>query len=69
VDGHTHEEAGDTERDQMLMRMGYRVLRVTNVDVMNNMEGVICRIAALCSELPERRYSPTPTPPLEGRGF
>ncbi len=69
IDDHTHDEDSDEVRDQMLMRMGYHVLRFSNVDVMQNMQGVLERILTVAQKLPERRYTPTPTPPLEGRGF
>jgi very-short-patch-repair endonuclease len=69
IDGHTHDEDADEVRNQMLMRMGYHVLRFSNVDVMQNMQGVLERILTVAQKLPERRYTPTPTPPLEGRGF
>jgi very-short-patch-repair endonuclease len=48
--------------------MGYLVIRFTNDDVMRNMDGVLTRIVQIAATLPERRYTPTPTPPLEGRG-
>jgi hypothetical protein len=44
-------------------------VHVTNGDVMSNMDGILQMILGHCERLPERRYSPTPTPPLEGRGF
>ena len=69
VDGDTHDVDADMLRDQMLMRMGFFVLRFSNSDVMDNMNGVLEAILSRAMALPERRYSPTPTPPLEGRGF
>jgi very-short-patch-repair endonuclease len=48
--------------------MGCFVIRFTNVDVMRNMDGVLARIVQIAATLPERRYTRTPTPPLEGRG-
>jgi very-short-patch-repair endonuclease len=49
--------------------LGYTVLRFTNRDVMQNVEGVLTAILDVAKRLPERRYKPTPTPPLEGRGL
>ncbi len=69
VDGDTHDADADMLRDQMLMRMGFFVLRFSNSDVMGNMDGVLETILSRANALPERRYTPTPTPPLEGRGF
>ena len=69
IDGDTHvEEDRDRLRSQDLQEMGYFVIRFTNVDVMRNMDGVLARIVQIAATLPERRYTPTPTPPLVGRG-
>jgi very-short-patch-repair endonuclease len=68
VDGDTHDPATDALRDAALFREGYTVLRFTNADVMHNMEGVLETILMRARQLPQRRYAPTPTPPLEGRG-
>ena len=40
VDGDTHDEAKDRLRDNVLAEQAYRVVRVTNLDVMTNIEGV-----------------------------
>ena len=40
VDGDTHDVAKDRLRDDVLGERGYRVLRVANLDVMTNLEGV-----------------------------
>ena len=68
VDGNTHDEHSDKFRDQILTQMGYTVLRFTNEEVTHNVDGVLTKILHKALELPERRYAPTPTPPLEGRG-
>ncbi|HEX8062313.1 MAG TPA: endonuclease domain-containing protein, partial [Allosphingosinicella sp.] len=44
VDGDTHDEAKDRVRDDILARRGFRVIRVTNDDVMTNMDGVLQHI-------------------------
>lgn len=45
VDGATHsserERTADAERDAALRRQGYRIVRVTNDDVINNIDGVL----------------------------
>ena len=69
IDGDTHDADADHLRDQFLMTLGYSVMRFTNGEVMRNIEGVLEAIMLRATSLPERRYSPTPTPPLEGRGF
>ena len=53
VDGSTHFEdaaiAYDARRDAFLRAEGYRVLRVTTVDVLTNLEGVHAAILAAVS--------------------
>ena len=50
VDGGVHDEPAQIERDaertQMLARLGIRVLRVTNEEVMEDLAGVLRRIRA-----------------------
>jgi very-short-patch-repair endonuclease len=50
LDGHTHGSSAaiayDAERDEFLRNQGFRVLRVTNYDVMTNPEGVVLAIMA-----------------------
>ena len=65
VDGDTHDAEADAIRDAGLARKGYRVLRVTNDDVMRNVEGVkVAIIQAL-----EHVESPHPNPSPEGEGL
>ena len=47
VDGDTHAAApnADASRTAFMAREGYRTLRVTNTDVMQNREGVLARIS------------------------
>ncbi|MCC0011006.1 MAG: DUF559 domain-containing protein [Hyphomicrobiaceae bacterium] len=51
VDGATHssdeERAADAEREAALRRQGYEVMRVTNVDVRENIEGVLDGVLAM----------------------
>ena len=44
VDGDTHDDVKDSIRDDALATHGYRVIRVTNQDVMQNMDGVLAFI-------------------------
>lgn len=46
IDGDTHagREAYDAARTRTLEHMGYRVIRVTNADVMTNIDGVLNHI-------------------------
>jgi very-short-patch-repair endonuclease len=73
VDGITHDQEDDARRDAALRERGYTTIRFTNEDVMSNMEGVLTITLESLESLPDRwggsRHSPTPTPPLKGRGF
>ena len=61
VDGDTHDDpAKDAERDERLRQDGYRVVRVTNPDVMSNIDGVLDTI---------RSALPHPNPSPEGEGL
>jgi len=69
VDGDTHDEAKDRLRDDVLAGRGFRVLRVTNDDVMTNMDGVLHAILIAANETPDRWDSPHPNPSPEGEGL
>ena len=66
VDGDTHSNdqaiAHDAIRDAFLRREGYRVLRVTNLDVLRNIDGVMTEVLSSL-ELP-----PPSLPPHKGEG-
>jgi very-short-patch-repair endonuclease len=63
VDGYSHDTrlAHDRTRDTFLQKEGYRVLRFTNEDVMQNLEGVVVAIAQALGP------SPSPSRKREGR--
>ena len=64
VDGDIHDEMKDRLRDDKLAEFGWHVLRVTNADVLHNMEGVLVLIT---QALPEaERPHPNPSPKGEG---
>ncbi len=65
VDGDTHDEGKDRIRDDILGERGYYVLRVTNRDVMANMEGVV----TLITETLRLAARPHPNPSPEGEGL
>ena len=65
VDGDTHDEVKDRVRDDILGERGYRVLRVTNLDVMSNIEGVV----VLITEALRNVANPHPNPSPEGEGL
>jgi very-short-patch-repair endonuclease len=66
VDGDTHGSqeaiAYDAVRDEFLRQEGYRVLRVTNLDVMRNLDGVITQVLSLLGQ------PPPSFPPHKGEG-
>ncbi|MET0371644.1 MAG: DUF559 domain-containing protein [Sphingobium sp.] len=65
VDGDTHEEAADGIRDQALAQHSYRVIHVSNHDVMTNIEGVLRLIA----DTLRNAAKPHPNPSPEGEGL
>jgi very-short-patch-repair endonuclease len=68
VDGDTHDEAKDRLRDDVLEQFGFMVLRVTNLDVMANADGVV-RAIALAATGRTSRHMPHPNPSPEGEGL
>ena len=69
VDGDTHADpAGDARRTRKLEALGFAVLRVTNLDVMGNLEGVQTQILRALEAMPDRR-APHPNPSPEGEGL
>ncbi|QJU60443.1 endonuclease domain-containing protein [Sphingomonas sp. AP4-R1] len=63
VDGDTHvDPAADARRDAALGEAGYRVVRVTNDEVMRNMEGVLAHVGVALAARPH----PNPSPEGEG---
>ncbi|MBV8686057.1 MAG: endonuclease domain-containing protein [Alphaproteobacteria bacterium] len=69
VDGDTHDERKDRLRDDVLGKHGFRVVRVTNDDVMRNMDGVLQHILMVLTETPPRWNNPHPNPSPEGEGL
>jgi very-short-patch-repair endonuclease len=70
IDGGQHAErtAQDEQRSHFLESEGYRVLRFRNIDVLNNIEGVLEVIHNEIGALSESGPTPTPTPPHKGEG-
>jgi very-short-patch-repair endonuclease len=69
VDGDTHDEANDRVRDDVLARDGYCVVRVSNLEVMSNIEGVVDVIGGALNETSARWARPHPNPSPEGEGL
>ena len=66
IDGETHAErqSYDAQRTQYLEEQGYKVIRFSNTDVLQNLQGVMQRIGEVIVEL----TPPPPTPSPEGEG-
>jgi very-short-patch-repair endonuclease len=69
IDGHTHvDPVQDARRDDALAVLGYRTIRFTNVDVMDNIEGVLHRLLEKLQAVP-LWPAPHPNPSPEGEGL
>jgi very-short-patch-repair endonuclease len=70
LDGGQHAEtrAYDAARTAFLEQSGFRVLRFWNIEVFQNLDGVLTVIlAALCERGPSEALTPDPSPAGEGR--
>lgn len=65
VDGESHvgRAARDEVRTRSLKELGYRVVRVTNDDVLGDIEAVGMMILRAVEDLPSDGNAPTPLPP------
>ncbi|WP_088306996.1 endonuclease domain-containing protein [Novosphingobium sp. B 225] len=78
IDGNTHDidDPRDTIRTRYLESQGYRVQRYTNVEIMQNLEGVLIHLTSILAEmrppLPtlspegERAFKPLPVQGIKG---
>jgi len=68
LDGESHEgrRAYDADRESFLRNLGVRVIRVTNDDVLNNLDGVAEMVLREATRQP---LEPSPSPSLKGRGI
>ena len=64
IDGDTHDQDDkyDAARTRKLEDLGYRVVRYSNLDVMQNLEGVLMNLASVIAEM----RPPLPTLSPEG---
>ncbi|MCX8475269.1 MAG: DUF559 domain-containing protein [Sphingomonas sp.] len=70
VDGDTHDPEPDARRDDRLLRKGFVTLRFTNVDVWENIEGVVSTILSALHQRRDRWSGlPHPNPSPEGEGL
>jgi very-short-patch-repair endonuclease len=68
VDGETHADTQrDIRRDAALTELGFRVVHISNADVMHNIEGVLAHLLGTLKAMPVRR-TPHPNPSPEGEG-
>lgn len=66
---HSEQQAYDAARDTWLQKQGFCILRFWNNDVIENLEGVLERIALKINELRgNAENAPLPTSPLKGGG-
>ena len=70
IDGESHDPAYDDRRDRYLARHGFQVLRFSNLDVRDNMEGVLTVVLSALQARPDRWSAlPHPNPSPEGEGL
>ncbi|MCK0099306.1 DUF559 domain-containing protein [Qipengyuania sp. S6317L1] len=68
IDGDTHagREEYDATRTQYLEDQGYTVIRFSNLEVMESMDGVLTRLGEVVADLLASPPPPTPSPKGEG---
>jgi very-short-patch-repair endonuclease len=67
IDGSTHDREQDEALDRrMAAQYGYRTIRVTNEDVLGNMDGVLQHIEEVARQNADRWPHPNPSPEGEG---
>ncbi|KTE44325.1 hypothetical protein ATE62_03140 [Sphingopyxis sp. HIX] len=67
IDGMTHDRESDVAMDgRMMAQYGYATIRVTNDDVIRNMDGVLRQIEIMAHGLQDRWPHPSPSPEGEG---
>jgi len=71
IDGDTHDADVDARKDAVARRHGFHVIRFTNADVMQNIDGVLTSLLAFAQSLPPRTdwRLPHPNPSPEGEGL
>lgn len=71
IDGDTHDQPYDARRDGFMLKQMFQTIRFTNLDVIQNMDGVLQATLATISILPARtRWRlPHPNPSPKGEGL
>ncbi len=64
IDGESHDDRGeyDSKRTDKLIAMGYAIVRYSNVDVHENLEGVLLDILRRCEGRRNLQLGPSPLP-------
>jgi very-short-patch-repair endonuclease len=64
IDGESHvgNEDADARRTEIFRKLGYRVIRFSNVDVHENLEGVLVAILEACEKARNSTLGPSPQP-------
>ena len=62
ADGGQHGDAADADRTAYLNRLGWKVLRFWNNEILQNTDGVLEVILGACEERREGKPSPNPLP-------
>ena len=69
IDGDTHDPEYDARRNGRLHQRGFATVRFANIDVRDNIEGVVAVIGRALQERPDRWSGiPHPNPSPEGEG-
>jgi very-short-patch-repair endonuclease len=66
IDGSTHDAEADAARDLAIAERGIKVVRVTNEDVLTNMDGVLRFLLLELDGCADRWPHPNPSPEGEG---
>jgi len=71
VDGDTHDPDRDSSLDANALRNGFHTFRVSNLEVMRNIDGVLAALLDFARSRPARvrRRLPHPNPSPEGEGL
>ncbi len=71
IDGNTHDPAIDARKDAVSRQHGFHIIRFSNTDVMQNVDGVLASLLSFARSLPSRTNwrLPHPNPSPEGEGL
>ncbi|MEP3227264.1 MAG: DUF559 domain-containing protein [Parasphingorhabdus sp.] len=70
IDGDTHDLQQDKKRDLRLSQKGFRTIRFSNQEVIENLDGVLMAILEILKDMPGRwSVSSTPNPSSKEEGL